>query len=76
MRWMVDTMLAIESLASESDVFVGVFVGTYLSCWVMTTLAGVPKFCSGTKFLKSSSFSQVVSELNNILNFPEVFEIF
>jgi len=27
-RWMVDTMLAIESLASESDVFVGVFVGT------------------------------------------------
>ncbi len=28
MRWTVDTMLAIESLASESDVFVGVFVGT------------------------------------------------
>ena len=28
MRWMVDTMLAIENLASESDVFVGVFVGT------------------------------------------------
>jgi len=27
-RWMVDTMLAIQSLASESDVFVGVFVGT------------------------------------------------
>jgi hypothetical protein len=27
-RWTVDTMLAIESLASESDVFVGVFVGT------------------------------------------------
>ena len=26
--WTVDTMLAIESLASESDVFVGVFVGT------------------------------------------------
>ena len=27
MQWTVDTMLAIESLASESDVFVGVFVG-------------------------------------------------
>ena len=71
-------MLAIESLglASESDLFVGVFVGTYLSCWVMTTLAGVPKFCSGTNFLKSPRLSQVVSALNNILNSPEVFEIF
>jgi hypothetical protein len=28
MRWTVDTMLSIESLASESDMFVGVFVGT------------------------------------------------
>ena len=64
-------MLAIESIASESDVF----VGTYLS-WVMTTLAGVPKFCSGTNFLKSSRMPQVVLELNNILNCPEVFEIF
>jgi len=34
------------------------------------------KVCSGTKFLKSSRLSQVVSELNNILNFPEVFDIF
>ena len=31
MWWMVDTMLAIKSLASESDVFVGI----YLSGWVM-----------------------------------------
>ena len=61
-------MLAIESLASESDVFVGVFVGTITKLG-HETFAGVPIFCSGTKFLK-------VSKLNNILNFPGVFEIF
>jgi len=42
----------------------------------MATLVGDPKFCSGTKFLKSSRLLQVVSELTNILNFPEGFKIF
>jgi len=49
-RWTVDTMLAIESLAFESDVFVGVFVGTIPSLG-HETVAGVSKFCSGTKRL-------------------------
>ena len=62
-------MLAIESLASESDVFVGVFVGTIPQLG-HETLAGVPNFCSGTKFLKNSVLSQVVLELNNIYAEP------
>ena len=33
MRWTVDTMPAIDSLASESDVFVGMLVGTLVGSY-------------------------------------------